>query len=403
MQKAIVLDGQLKSALCVVRSLGRAGVALSVGAERTTAMAKFSKYAQGRFVYASPYLAPDRFLADVKKEAQRLGDKPVVYAFSDATALLLARHKQDLSECMTLVLAEEAAVETVFDKARTYQLAKQLAVPIIPTYVPNDEGEVKRVAASLTYPAVIKTRHSVAWREGKGVFGTASFVQSGEELEEKFSVLQAATGEAPLVQQFIKGEEYGVECLCDKGVLCAVVVHKRLRSLSPTGGASVLKQTVGENDLSNKMRQYTEKLLAELAWTGVAMVEFKVDATDGEPKLMEINGRFWGSLPLAVFANVDFPYLYYQLAAGKTPSELVVAWPGVVSDHLLGSLRWLGRVCFARDPLRSTLYPPRLRALQEVALPPFGTRDDVLSLADPLPSFMEYVDVINSFMVKQRT
>ena len=37
------------------------------------------------------------------------------------------------------------------------------------------------------------------------------------------------------------------------------------------------------------------------------MVEFKLDARDGVAKLMEINGRFWGSLQLAVDAGVDFP------------------------------------------------------------------------------------------------
>ena len=37
------------------------------------------------------------------------------------------------------------------------------------------------------------------------------------------------------------------------------------------------------------------------------MVEFKHDERDGVPKLMEINGRFWGSLQLAIDAGVDFP------------------------------------------------------------------------------------------------
>ncbi len=44
-----------------------------------------------------------------------------------------------------------------------------------------------------------------------------------------------------------------------------------------------------------------------LDWTGVAMVEFKLDARDGVAKLMEINGRFWGSLQLADRRGRRFP------------------------------------------------------------------------------------------------
>lgn len=68
-----------------------------------------------------------------------------------------------------------------------------------------------------------------------------------------------------------------------------------------------------------------------MAWHGVAMVEFKVTA-DGTAYLMEINGRFWGSLQLAIDAGVDFRWLLYQLAAGRPvdPVGCWETWPGYV-------------------------------------------------------------------------
>src|SRR5207302_298489 len=64
---------------------------------------------------------------------------------------------------------------------------------------------------------------------------------------------------------------------------------------------------------------YAVKLLEALDWTGLAMVEFKVGA-DGV-RLMEINGRIWGSLPLAVRSGVDFPAMLAELwlGAGALP------------------------------------------------------------------------------------
>jgi hypothetical protein len=54
-----------------------------------------------------------------------------------------------------------------------------------------------------------------------------------------------------------------------------------------------------------QLLEHAERILEALKWHGVAMVEFKRDTRDGVPKLLEINGRFWGSLQLAVDSGVD--------------------------------------------------------------------------------------------------
>ena len=64
------------------------------------------------------------------------------------------------------------------------------------------------------------------------------------------------------------------------------------------------------------------------------------------PYLMEVNGRFWGSLQLAVDAGVDFPRLLADAALGKevepvTRYEVGVRtrwWWGEV-DHLVACVK----------------------------------------------------------------
>jgi hypothetical protein len=80
------------------------------------------------------------------------------------------------------------------------------------------------------------------------------------------------------------------------------------------------------------------RLLAPLGWHGVAMLEYKQDCRTGDLFLMEVNGRFWGSLQLAVDAGVDFPYLTFQLALGQRPDVPASYKLGVKSRWLLGDV-----------------------------------------------------------------
>jgi predicted ATP-grasp superfamily ATP-dependent carboligase len=227
------------------------------------------------------------------------------------------------------------------------------------------------------------------------VFGTATFVHTKKELCDTFATLKKSTGEAPLVQQMVYGEEYGVEALVHQGTIFAMVSHHRIRSLSPTGGASVLKETLDDGDLKHTLEEYASTLIQKLKWSGPIMVEFKVDSDSLTPFLMEMNGRFWGSLPLSIAAGVDVPYLYYTYATGgEVPMETVRARDGIVTRHFLGDVRHLARTLFSRDKMRSLLYPHRLKALRDFFSLPKGTRSDVWSWRDPAPAFMEIIDVL---------
>jgi predicted ATP-grasp superfamily ATP-dependent carboligase len=394
MKSVIVLDGGIKSALSVVRSLGGKGIPVSVGCERETGMALHSRYATRRFTYPSPLAGQQAFIDTVKNEAIRLGGKPVVYAFSDATVLSLYMYREELSEYMTLVFPEETSVEIAFDKSATYSLARVSGIPTITTYVPEREEEVLHLAPTLTYPAVVKTRRSVTWKDGRGVFGTAVFVHSETDLIQKFKEIREAVGEAPIVQGLIFGEEYGVEMIAHKGKSFGIVTHHRIRSLSPTGGAGVLKEIVDEGDLRNSLETYAKTLVSKLKWSGPVMVEFKVDSDTRIPYLMEINGRFWGSLPLTVASQVDIPYLYYQYAeSGKIPQNISSPREGTTTRHFLGDVRHLCKVLFSCDKMRQHLYPTRSIALRNFFSLPQDTMSDVWSWSDPKPALMEVVDL----------
>jgi len=130
----------------------------------------------------------------------------------------------------------------------------------------------------------------------------------------------------------------------NNGQPVALFAHRRLREKPPSGGVSVLRESIA---LPQPMTQYALRLLQHVGWHGVAMVEFKVDRDNGTPFLMEVNGRFWGSLQLALDAGVNFPLLLCALANGNTVNAPTADYRvGVRSRWLLGDLdHLLQRLC----------------------------------------------------------
>jgi len=98
----------------------------------------------------------------------------------------------------------------------------------------------------------------------------------------------------------------------------------------PGGGAGVLNETTWEPELLER----SSTILKALRWHGPAQVEFKVDPHSGRVCLLEINGRFWGTLDLSVRAGVNFPWLAARMALGmpvRAPNRYRVGlqyrWP----------------------------------------------------------------------------
>lgn len=389
---AIILDGNLKSALSAVRSLGGSGVEVVCGAERKTALALHSRFVAESFVYPSPKHESDAFLSEIimqaKKQLEKTGQMPVIFSFSDATSMLLSQAREQVSQVAIVLLPSPESFALAANKKKTYELAERLLIPTIRTY---GEDEFR----GIVFPVVVKGPESIRWKEGKAIAGTTQFVFDEAILREVYDKVMSESGEAPLVMEFIQGDEFGIEMVCSNGMVLAEFAHKRIRSLSPRGGAAVVKETAHEDESVKIMRMYAHALVKELLWQGPIMVEFKADRRDGKVFLMEINGRFWGSLPLAVQAGVNFPKMAYDLARGAAQKPEAFAPRSIRTRHFLGDCKWFFSVLFAKDRMRPILYPSRLRALWDFKTEIFRSKGDVLSLRDLKPSFYEYLDILS--------
>jgi predicted ATP-grasp superfamily ATP-dependent carboligase len=116
--------------------------------------------------------------------------------------------------------------------------------------------------------------------------------------------------------------------------LLGAVQQEAISLFPPRAGVTARGWTVR---LDSELRERIEELLAELGWFGLAELQFVVPEA-GEPRLIDLNGRFYGSLALAVEAGCNLPAIWAALATGQDGAD-PVGRPGVRYQWLEGDLR----------------------------------------------------------------
>jgi len=129
----------------------------------------------------------------------------------------------------------------------------------------------------------------------------------------------------------------------------------------------------------------------------VAMLEFKIDRRDQRPKLIELNGRFWGSLQLAIDSGVNFPHLLYRATRGEKIKSDSAYRIGMKSRWLLGDLDQLW-ITLKQSPGNG---PPRNRVSRLRACSEFlkfweqNLRYDIQRWDDRGPGWFECKDYLH--------
>lgn len=381
--KVLVLDAHSTAALAVVRSLGRRGIPVDVAGEEADFLLAFRSRHAGRKLLYPGASADLRAFLEFFRGLLGAGGYDYVLPVTDRSIVPLHERGRDLPGAERLVLPEKSRLEAVLDKEKTLRLAREEGVPVPATSVWGEAG----FALPAEFPLVVKSRFS-RHLEGERLAADPGvvFVRGREDLE-KVCREREALIPRPLVQETIVGEGYGFFVLAREGEPLLAFAHRRLREEDPRGSRSSCCESVVPDP---EMENSALKLIRRLGWTGVAMVEFKRDRRDGIFKLMEVNGRFWGSLPLALAAGADFPYALLRMLEGK-PVPGYAPRPGVRARYLRADLERLISVFRGAPPGWTGPFPGRLETLGAVlvdfARP--GTSGFTLTLDDPRPGLAE--------------
>jgi predicted ATP-grasp superfamily ATP-dependent carboligase len=369
---ALLTDGNERAALAAVRSLVRAGYEVGVASARRFSLAGVSRAVRRLRVSTDPLTDPLGYAAELGALAQEL-DVRVLLPVTDASveALLASRVPLPFPDLVTYRAAS--------DKLGMLDRARRAGLDVPETLVLEHE----RVAlpGAEFFPAVLKPHRSIIHTAAGRQHLAVRFVDSAKQCRAALAGFSAAAFPI-LLQRRVRGVGEGLFVLRWNGRVIAEFAHRRLREKPPEGGVSVYRESITPDAA---LVAAGRRLLDELDWQGVAMIECKRDAETGRHVFMEVNGRFWGSLQLAIDAGVDFPRLLVACALGQCVQPVTSYRIGVRSrwfwgdvDQLYLQLRNGGgageKLAAVRDFLR---------------INPVRNREEIWRWRDPAPFLLE--------------
>jgi len=387
--KVLVLDAGQRSALAVVRSLGR-HVELTVFTADAdeAALAGESRYSHQYLICPSAENQPDLFV-EWLEQTQLKYQFDLVLPVTEITSQLILLNQTRLNHIPTPFPQYEQVMQLA-DKSRLVKLAESLGLNCPASQHFQNLSELDR--SKVSYPCVLKPFQSRLFRDNKWINTVVGIVRNSNELDTYLTKNTYLNFSGFMLQKFIPGHGAGIFCLYNQGKAVTFFAHKRLREKPPQGGVSVLSESQA---VDQNLREFAEKILNAVAWHGVAMVEFRID-TQGKAYLMEINTRFWGSLQLSIDSGLDFPWLLTAQSLNLTHS--------VPTHYKIGQrLRWLlgdldSLYLFFKSSSSNTAKWKRL--LQFLTPDLFHTKHEVNRLSDFGPAICEFKRYIHAFFGK---
>ncbi len=358
----IVEDGHSPYVLAAVRSLAAAGLRVGTASAVRNPRVSRSRDVSAWHRVGLPEDDLDAFTADVAAVV-RQGRYDLVFGADDIELLALSARREELGAL--LPHAPHDAVVRAVDKLTLTQAAERVGVAV-PRTVPADAAAL----AAWTGPVVVKAR--LHWDPATDARASSSRHHEAavRPSQDQAHALVDQLGSA-LLQEPIAGEQLALSLVVDAtGRARAVSQQHTLRSSLARTSSRACTDAVDPELLAG-----AEALLADLGWTGLANLQY-LRPPGGRPHLIDLNGRFYGSLALAVAAGADLPATWARLALGQPVPDQVLGRPGVRFQALHAD------VLRARTERRGGL----LHDLRETVGYAAGATHATWSRRDPVPA-----------------
>lgn len=304
----------------ILKSLHQKGLKVWAADTSKRNICSMSKFCTGSFTYPDPFTEEDAFIQVLKDKVAEL--RPRVLMPTHDESVVIMRHRDEFPADLIIPYEGEEKLLLLANKAESTELARKAGVPVPEVYKSIDEVK--------SYPVVFKT---VIGNSAKGVF----FPKDREEL---VKLMDKHKDEETLLEEWIGGTDYSVDCVRWDG-FCKTSVYHALVTKTDGGGTTTQREIVNMPQLEAAAL----KLMDAVDFHGVCGLDFRYDAENNKIAYIETNARFTGGLATPVAAGFDIPWIVYKLATEGKYTEPINVRIGTRTKWILGDIITLvGRI-----------------------------------------------------------
>lgn len=381
-----MIGDDTRSFLSVVQSLGRCGCIVDVLMHRPNIISASSRYINQNHKIAPIAQGAEKWLRGVA-HLQREYEYDLIIPCDDSALLpfmrlldspAFAEGEMDSLKAATIATPGSRAFDIFYDKKKTLKACNELYIPVA-----RRADAVAGSLEDLTFPLVLKPNSSFTL-ENLASKDCVSILHTMEEA--KHAIADLAEPAAYFLEEFFDGVGIGISVLASAGLVTHAFQHIRIDE--GVSGGSSLRQSL---PLDKRMLTEVERFADYADLEGVAMFEFRQNRQTGAYILLEVNARFWGSLPLAIYAGVDFPALLLARQAEKLlnlprPLPVRCTAPARLTKYKIGR-RARALTASFYDTLRKIAAANGLAEKANAVLPVFAGGLRVLVLREKVDSF----------------
>ena len=366
----LITDGHELAGLGAMRSLGKAGYRVTVASPRRWSAAARSRYCTATVVSPDPWMQQSSYRDWLAEAAQR---HDLVLPITEA-AMVAAKSIRNA------IMPPPSALSVVLSKRESAQRAIEAGLDCPKTAFDRVTAE------NMQFPVIVKTDNQLT-ADGRYLRGHVWYIEDLPALQDLLDELE---GTAWIVQEYLPGYGAGAFLLRWSGVVRLSFAHRRLHETPFWGGSSSMREGVDDPSLVSRAQQF----FGAIGFEGVGMVEFRV--SEGTPYFVEINGRLWGSLALALHSGADFPR---ALVDCWIRGETAVSAPrfGVRCRNIYpGELLYMRSVLRGSGPVRGIARPSKVRTILGLFLD--HCKGDFFWVSDPLPAAAQFPVALCDFV-----
>ena len=304
----------------ILKSLHQKGLKVWAVDTSKKNICSMSKFCTGSFTCPDPFIEEEAFIRVLKEKISEL--KPKVLMPTHDESVVIMRHRTEFPADLIIPYESDEKLLLLANKAASTEVARKAGVSVPEVY--HSVDEVKR------YPVVFKT---VIGNSAKGVF----FPKSKEEL---LKLMEEYKDEETLLQEWIGGTDYSVDCVRWDG-FCKTSVYHALVTKTDGGGTTTQREIVDMPQLEAEAM----KLMEAVDFHGVCGLDFRYDPEKNKIAYIETNVHFTGGLATPVAAGFDIPWVMYKLATEGKYEEPINVRIGTRTKWILGDVITLvGRI-----------------------------------------------------------